>query len=170
MLPLSSGTVLEIAKKLGGDGIQGSILKRLLSDNPYIAEYCTNPAVLTGICDLFKLSTSVKTTLTTNMMNLVTLKHPSLASVFSSQMPAEFENLCRLAKEGIFSGQTSFSKPDLEKLNINPEHFVGKCTRQEQVFLLSFKSPTHSVSAAIAKKVFVYNFIALPCMYVTIVH
>ena len=123
VLPLSSGTVLEIAKKMGGDGIQGSILKRLLSDNPYIAEYCTNPAVLTGICDLFKLSTSVKTTLTTNMMNLMTLKNHSLAAVFSSQMPAEFENICQLAKEGIFSGQTSFSEPDLETLNINPEHF-----------------------------------------------
>ena len=57
VLPLSFGTVLEIAKKLGEDGIQGSILERLLSDNPYIAEYCTNPVVLTGICDLFKLLT-----------------------------------------------------------------------------------------------------------------
>ena len=123
MLPLSSGSVLEIAKKLGGDGIKGGMLKRFLSDNPYIAECCTNPAVLTAICEHFRLSTSVKRTLTANMVDLITLKHPALAGVFSSEMPAEFENLCRLAKEGIFSGQRSFSESDLETLKINPEHF-----------------------------------------------
>ena len=118
VLPLPAETVLEIAKELGGGGVQGSILKHLLSDNPHIAEYCTNPAVLTAICDTFKLTSSIETTLTANLTKLITLQQPSLTAILplrdTQPFPTEFQKLSQLAKKGLFDGQVSFSEDDLE--------------------------------------------------------
>ena len=124
VLPLSVESVPEICFSLAGSGIQGSMVKRLLSNNPLMASYCTTPAVLTYIYRIFKHVKSLELTLTANLVNWFSTRDlaNALTPEFRFQaMPMKFQKLCLLAVKGIVRGQTCFNESELEALGISQD-------------------------------------------------